>query len=120
MVDASTSLPNLYSADGALQRRYPRYRFGRWIELSVDGEDFHCYAEDISFGGARLATVILAEGELVTLYMILPQPDEEACVVAVEGIVAWVDGSQAGIRFLRTPDDFAILYAAAVELSPQL
>jgi len=118
MLDASTSLPNLYAADGAPRRRYPRYQLGRWIELCVDGDDFHCFAEDISYGGARLATVILAEGEIVTLHMILPQPDGESCLVVVEGIVVWTSGSQAGVRFLRTPEDFAILYAAAVELNP--
>lgn len=98
------------------ERRHTRYRLARWVEMTVGDEEFHCFADDISFSGARLQTVILATGERVSLHMLLPQVDGGSCLVALTAVVVWADGTQAGVRFLRVPDDFEGICAAAMQL----
>ena len=115
MLDASTTVPHATVQDGAPRRRFHRYRLGQWVEMRVEGDDFDCYAEDISIGGARLQTVVLAEGESVTLRLRVPQLERDSRVVEVEGVVAWVHGAQAGVRFVAQPEDLFLIFAAAGE-----
>lgn len=109
MLDSSFA----YTSDA---RRHTRYRLARWVTMTVDGEEFDCFADDISFSGARLQTVILAAGEMLTLHMQLPQRDGSTCPVNITAVVAWAGGTQAGVRFVHTPEDFEGICASAMQL----